>query len=61
MSGENMPFFQKVLENNWLLLAIGLAFPGIFYFVWGVIDIFNIGQLADYLVRAGLTDYLGGK
>ena len=61
MSGDNMPFFQKVLENNWLLLAIGLAFPGIFYFVWGIIDIYSLEQLADYLKRAGLSEYLGGK
>ncbi len=56
---ESKSFWQKVFDNNYLLLALGIAFPGIFYFGWGVLEIlvFNNIQLSDYLSRVGL-DYL---
>jgi len=52
---ENKAFLQKVLDNNWLLLALGLAFPGIFFFAWGLVEIFviNAAPLAEYLKNAG--------
>ncbi|MBE7437378.1 MAG: hypothetical protein HS115_02895 [Spirochaetales bacterium] len=52
---ENKAFLQKVLDNNWLLLALGLAFPGIFFFAWGLVEIFviNAVPLAEYLKSAG--------
>lgn len=43
MSDPNdMPFFQKVLENNWLLLVIGLVVPMVIYTAWGLMDVMAI-------------------
>lgn len=43
MSDSNdMPFLQKVLENNWLLLVLGLLVPMVIYTAWGLVDVINI-------------------
>lgn len=43
MSDSNdMPFLQRVLENNWLLLVLGLLVPMIIYTAWGLVDVINI-------------------
>ncbi|KAB2850919.1 MAG: hypothetical protein F9K44_03330 [Hyphomicrobiaceae bacterium] len=34
-----IPFMQRVLDNPFLLLFIGVTFPTVFYLVWGVIEI----------------------
>jgi hypothetical protein len=36
---ERIPFFQRVLENPFLLLFIGIAMPTVFYVLWGVMEI----------------------
>ena len=55
---ESKPLGQKIFDNIFLLLAIGIAFPTIFYFAWGVLEIFvfNNIQLSDYLTKAGLSN-----
>lgn len=43
MSESNdMPFLQKVLENNWLLLVLAVVTPMVIYTVWGLVDVINI-------------------
>lgn len=39
---NNMPFMQKVLENNWLLLVLAVVTPMVIYTVWGLVDVINI-------------------
>jgi hypothetical protein len=40
--GERVPFMQRVLDNPFLLLFLGVAIPTIFYLMWGVMEIANI-------------------
>lgn len=35
-------FMQKVLDNNWLLLAVGVLTPTVIYLLWGLWDVINI-------------------
>lgn len=39
---------QRVLENMPLLFTIGVLFPMVFYFAWGVIEIFSINPMPTY-------------
>jgi hypothetical protein len=39
---EPMPFMQRVLDDPFLLLFIGMTIPTILYLVWGVMEIANI-------------------
>jgi hypothetical protein len=39
---ERIPFFQRVLENPFLLLFAGIAMPTVFYILWGVMEIATI-------------------
>lgn len=41
-AGEPVPFMQRVLDNPFLLLALGVATPAVLYVVWGVIEVANI-------------------
>jgi hypothetical protein len=41
-SGERVPFMQRVLDNPFLLLFLGVAFPTILYLMWGVMEVANI-------------------
>ena len=40
--GERPPLMQRVLDNPFLLLAIGVAMPAVLYVVWGIMEIVNI-------------------
>lgn len=43
MSESNdMPFLQKVLENDWLLLVLAVMTPMVIYTLWGLIDVMAI-------------------
>ena len=44
--GEDIPFMQKLLDNHFLLLFLGVAFPTVLYIIWGVIEVANI-PIAD--------------
>ncbi len=35
-------FMQRLLDNNWLLLLLGIAVPAVFYTLWGLWDVINI-------------------
>ena len=38
---DDIPFMQKLLDNHFLLLFIGVASPMVIYILWGIIDIMN--------------------
>ena len=39
---EPVPMMQRLLDNPFLLLAIGVLFPAVFYIIWGVMEIVSI-------------------
>ena len=39
---ERVPAMQHVLENPFLLLFLGIAFPTVISIVWGVMEIVGI-------------------
>ena len=39
---EPIPLMQRVLDNPFLLLFLGVAVPTVFYIVWGIIEITQI-------------------
>jgi hypothetical protein len=39
---ERIPFFQRVLDNPFLLLFIGIVMPTVFYILWGIMEIATI-------------------
>ena len=40
-TGE-IPMMQKLLDNPFLLLFIGVASPAVLYLVWGIMEIVTI-------------------
>ncbi len=44
--GERIPFMQRVLDNPFLLLFLGVAIPTVLYILWGLIEITQI-PIAD--------------
>jgi len=43
---EEIPLMQRVLDNPFLLLVLGIAVPAVFYIIWGIIEITQI-PIAD--------------
>jgi len=41
-NNSNPHFMQKLLDNNWILLLLGIAVPAVFYTLWGIWDVINI-------------------
>ena len=39
---ERVPFFQRVLDNPFLLLFVGIVMPTVFYILWGIMEIATI-------------------
>ena len=39
---ERVPMMQRVLDNPFLLLFIGVVFPTVFYVIWGVMEVASI-------------------
>jgi len=39
---ERVPIMQRVLDNPFLLLFIGVVFPTVFYVVWGIMELVTI-------------------
>ena len=39
---ENIPMMQKLLDNPFLLLFIGVASPAVLYLGWGIMEIVMI-------------------
>lgn len=42
MADERVPAMQRVLDNPFLLLFIGVVVPTVFYMVWGIMEIIHI-------------------
>jgi hypothetical protein len=40
--GERVPIMQRVLDNPFLLLFLGITIPTVFYLLWGVMEISQI-------------------
>jgi hypothetical protein len=41
-TSERIPAFQRILDNPFILLFIGVVFPTVFYIIWGIVEIVNI-------------------
>lgn len=41
-SDEKIPLMQRLLDNPFLLLFLGVLIPMVVYTLWGVIDILTI-------------------
>lgn len=39
---DKIPFMQRVLDNPFILLFVGILFPAVFYIIWGIMEIVNI-------------------
>jgi hypothetical protein len=39
---ERVPVMQRVLDNPFLLLFIGIAVPTVCYLIWGIMEIAEI-------------------
>jgi hypothetical protein len=39
---EPIPFMQRVMDDPFLLLFIGVAMPTIFYLLWGVMEVASV-------------------
>ncbi len=39
---ERIPVMQRVLDNPFLLLFLGVTIPTVFYIIWGIMEIVQI-------------------
>jgi hypothetical protein len=39
---ERIPVMQRVLDNPFLLLFLGVTIPAVFYLMWGLMEISQI-------------------
>jgi len=39
---ERIPVMQRILDNPFLLLFLGVVIPTVFYILWGVMEIVSI-------------------
>ncbi|HEY5645601.1 MAG TPA: hypothetical protein VIS76_06665 [Pseudomonadales bacterium] len=39
---ERVPFMQRVLDNPFLLLFLGVVVPAVLYIIWGVMELTQI-------------------
>jgi hypothetical protein len=39
---EPVPLMQRILDNPFLLLFLGIAVPTVFYIIWGIMEIVQI-------------------
>lgn len=37
-----VPIMQRILDNPFLLLFLGVTIPAVFYLMWGVMEVANI-------------------
>ena len=40
--GDRIPIMQRILDNPFLLLFLGVAMPTVFYLMWGVMEVAQI-------------------
>lgn len=41
-ASERIPAMQRILDNPFLLLFIGVTVPAVFYLLWGVMELTQI-------------------
>lgn len=41
-SDERVPFMQRLLDNHFLLLFLGVVIPTVLYIVWGIMELVQI-------------------
>jgi len=39
---EHKPLAQRILDNPFLLLFLGVAVPAVLYLIWGIMEIVSI-------------------
>lgn len=39
---ERVPIMQRIIDNPFLLLFIGVVFPTVFYVLWGIMELVTI-------------------
>lgn len=39
---EPVPFMQRILDNPFLLLFLGVALPAVLYMMWGILEVAQI-------------------
>jgi hypothetical protein len=39
---ERIPFMQRVLDNPFLLLFLGVTIPTVFYILWGIMELTQV-------------------
>lgn len=39
---ERIPVMQRIIDNPFLLLFIGVVFPTVFYILWGIMELVSI-------------------
>ena len=39
---ERVPVMQRIIDNPFILLFIGVVFPAVFYIIWGIMEIVTI-------------------
>lgn len=41
-SDKDIPFMQRVIDNPFLLLFIGITIPTLTYIVWGIMELVSL-------------------
>ena len=41
-SSERMPTMQRILDNPFLLLFLGVTLPTVLYLIWGIMEVSSI-------------------
>lgn len=41
-SPERMPMMQRILDNPFLLLFLGVTVPTVLYVIWGIMEVASI-------------------
>jgi hypothetical protein len=39
---ERVPFMQRLLDNPFLLLFLGVVMPTVLYIIWGILELIQI-------------------
>ncbi len=39
---ERIPFMQRLLDNPFLLLFIGVTIPTVLYLIWGIMEVASV-------------------
>jgi hypothetical protein len=40
--GERVPMMQRILDNPFLLLFLGVTMPTVLYIIWGVMEVASV-------------------